>query len=785
VSPGAIISRDEWHVIALSHAPGWARLLSLMAAAMVVALALRERKRGERIPRAVALVILRIVSVGAALVLFFQPALRLANVARVPNHVAVLVDASESMSLAERKGDPTRADRAAKTLAKAKTAFERMSAEHRFDFYTFSGSGSDPGAVLQPTSEIEATTASTAPMGEATHIEEALAAIRTRYDARDLGGVILLSDGIDNGRLAEGGVAGCEDLAHRMDAPIHTVAVGRPGLRDVAIARVDADDFAFVRTALKIEAVVRVIGAKEAGWVGQALPVTLRRDGFPVRTTTVLVEDDKEQYRVEFEFTPDRVGKYLYDISTPVLPGEVLPGNNVRTFLIKVIRDKVRVLQVAGRPSWDERFLRGLLKHDPNVDLISFFILRTPTDIEMVGTDEMSLIPFPTEELFQEQLRSFDVVLLQNFNYAPYGIGAYLGEIGRYVQEGGALAMIGGDLSFDLGGYAHTPIADVLPVELLDLPARSADRLADPTPFRMKLTPEGRAHPMTALKLDLDENEARWGEMPELNGSNLVARARPGATVLGVHPIRRGTDGRPLPVLTIGEAGKGRVLALTTDSSWRWSFGAPTTEVGRGHAYQRFWESAVRWMIRDPALSFLRIETDQAEYHRGQKAAIEVRALGPDYQPLPGAEVQVVVTSQGERPEPVLTQGGKTDESGTLHLQLEPPHPGGYRITARATLSGRPTEEEEVFLVRGAGRELEQPEARQDLLSTLARASGGRFLTADDTGADLSVLSFLEPRIERVNRQRDVELWAGWWTLAIGAGAFALSWFLRRRWGYL
>ena len=97
--------------------------------------------------------------------------------------------------------------------------------------------------------------------------------------------------------------------------------------------------------------------------------------------------------------------------------------NNSRAFVMRVTRDKIRVLQVAGQPSWDVRALRGFFKSDPNVDLISFFILRTHDDIQPVPTDEMSLIPFPTEELFEQQLRSFDVIILQNFEYGRYGIG--------------------------------------------------------------------------------------------------------------------------------------------------------------------------------------------------------------------------------------------------------------------------------------------------------------------------------------------------------------------------
>jgi uncharacterized membrane protein len=632
------------------------------------------------------------------------------------------------------------------------------------------------------------------PRADATHLREALSALRGHYDGRDLGGVLVISDGIDNGRLGgalgDNGALDAEsgDFLKSLDAPVHTAWVGTPGLTDVAIARLYADDFAFVRTSVTVEAVVRVVGrgpGADQPWNGKTLPVVLRRDGVPVKVAEVTVEPGRTDYRVAFNFTPERVGKYLYEISTPVLDGEAIRENNARAFLLKVIRDKIRVLQVTGRPSWDVRFLRAQLKHDPNVDLIAFFILRTPTSIDMVSSEELSLIAFPTEELFQEQLRSFDLVLLQNFNFGPYGIGAYLGEIKRYVEEGGGLAMIGGQLSFTSGGWYGTPVADVLPVELL--PDGPPERLVDLAPFRLQLTAEGRAHPLTALKLDVAQNRARWAELPELHGSNLVARARPGATVLGVHPLRKDSDGKPLPVLTVGEAGKGRVLALTSDDSWRWGFDHSPGESDR--AYQRFWDSAIRWMIRDPALSFLRIETDQAEYTRGQKVQVTVRALGTDYQPLPGAKLDVTVAriptvldvTSTAKPEPLTVQSGVTNDDGELIFELPPPAPGGYRVNARATLTGRAVEEDELFLVRGAGREFEEPEARDDLLRAVAAATGARFVAPSGS---LDGLDFFPPRVVRVNQHRDVELWSRWWMLAVAAGCLALNWALRRRWGY-
>ena len=789
------LTYDEWHVVSLAP---WGRLgqaLSIGAAVVIVALAWKALAHEERWSRRAVLLSLRLGAVTAALVLFFEPAVRLQNVTRLPNHVAILVDRSESMRLSEQPGQPSRAQRANAWLHDQAAALDRLKRDHIVDFYTF-------GDRLEPTTP-EALATASPPHADATRLREALSSLRGRYEGRDLGGVIVLSDGVDNGRFAAGEARGksgapgdksvldveSADFLKSLDAPVHAAWVGQPGLTDVAIARVLADDFAFVRTSVTIEAVVRVVGRGPGPgqpWNGKTLPVTLRRDGVPIKVAEVTIEPGRTEYRVAFSFTPERVGKYLYEISTPLLDGEAIVENNARAFLLKVIRDKIRVLQVTGRPSWDVRFLRGQLKHDPNVDLVAFFILRTPTDLELVPSDELSLIPFPTAELFQEQLRSFDLVFLQNFNFGPYGIGAYLGEIKRYVEEGGGLAMVGGDLSFTSGGWAGTPVADVLPVELL--PEGPPEKLLDLSPFKLQLTADGRAHPLTALRLDVQQNRARWAELPELDGTNLVARARPGATVLGVHPTRKDLDGKPLPVLTVGEANKGRVLALTSDDSWRWGF-ADKAGDDRGRAYQRFWDSAIRWLIRDPALSFLRIETDEPEYARGQKVQITVRALGTDYQPLRGAKLDVTVAriptvldmTSSARPEPVATHSGVTDEDGELDFELPPPAPGGYRITARAALAGRPVEEDQVFLVRGAGRELEEPEARDDLLRAIAAASNGSFR---GPGQSLDGLGYWPPRLVRVNQHRDVELWSRWWMLVIAAGCLSLNWALRRRWGY-
>lgn len=827
----SLLAGKEWNEWRFVLQAPWGRAGVIVAGVVAAAVLLLSflGTRGERSPaRRALLLVLRAGSVAAALVLFLQPAIQLENVTRLPNRVAVLVDASASMGLAEQPGAGTRAERTARLVGGAGAAFDAWRKEHHLDFYTFSdgsdgnGPAAGGGAVatgasetggLTPTSEQQLAQAGSA-TGEATRMREALAALRARYERRDLGGVVVISDGIDNGRFGAAAAAAAaaqkggeepealdaegREFLRGLDAPVHTVWTGRAGLRDLAIARVLADDFAFAKSAIKVEAVVRVLGA--GSWAGRRVPVMLKRDGVPVRTVEVTIDPDQPEQKITFEFTPDRVGKFLYEITAPVLEGDAIPENNHRLFLLKVIRDKIRALLVAGRPSWDERFLRGLLKHNPNVDLISFFILRTPADIEAAPPDEMSLIPFPTEELFLEQLKSFDVVFLQNFNFGPYGIGAYLEQIKGYVLDGGGLAMIGGDLSFTSGGWAHTPVADVLPVELLE--PGPEESLLSPEPFRMRLGAEGRAHPITTLRLDPRENASRWEALPPLDGMNLVARAKPGATVLGVHPALRASDGRPMPAIAVTEAGKGRTLAFLSDSSWRWGFGAaaaPTDESG-ARAYQRFWENAIRWLVRDPELRLLRVESDQGEYRARERPRIAVRAFDAEYKPAANIDVQLAFSRVGAapgEPPPAPPRTVRTDESGEALVELEALPPGGYRVSARAPRGAPSTggtggsgpslamQDEEVFLVRGAARELEDPEARDGLLRAIADASGGRYLGESPSTAELSALPFSAPEVVRVNKHHDLELWSTWLTLLCATLLLSIEWALRRRYGLL
>ena len=760
---------NEYRWVMLSP---WGRIgMTLGGIAVIAIVALSWRaSRGASAWRRATLIGLRTAAAVGALVVFLQPAVELRQVAREPNRIAILVDDSRSMALREKLDGPTRIERVRKLLADSKDTLDAWTVDHKLDFYTFSET---LGATsLQGLASVNAT-------GKATLIRKALDQIRNRYEGRDLAGVVLISDGASTGGFAEDASEGsARDFLKNLDTRVHTVWAAREGLKDVAVAKVMADEFAFVRTVVRIDAVIRTTGLP-----ARQVPVTLSTDGQPLRQKLVDLPGGNQDVTVTFEVTPPRVGRYVYEIAVPVAQGEAVVENNTRSFVIRVIRDKIRVLQVAGQPSWDVRALRQMLKSNPNVDLISFFILRTQDSISLVPNDEMSLIPFPTRELFENQLPSFDLIILQDFEYLPYGIGDYLENIRSYVEGGGGLAMLGGAASFSSGGYYGTPVAAALPVELYG-PFDSGPIL-DTQKFTPALTDAGAMHPVTSLRYSSDDNAAVWKALPQLEGVNIVAGAKPDATVLATNPKLKTKSGKPMPVIVAGEYGKGRSLAVTTDTVWRWGFVAAARPGDNGRQYTKFWENAMRWLIQDPDLRNLHVDSDAVEYVPGAPVRVTVRLLGRDYQPLPNGSVSVVVRRGADpnRAEQVQTAKLAVGDDGTAIYELGGLTPGVYRVEGRASIAGRQVDASDIFLVREGGNELDRPTGDPTALESIATGTRGHALGPADTLP--RGLAFDAPRIVRVDRRTDVELWSRPGLLMLVVGLLGLEWLLRQRSGYL
>jgi uncharacterized membrane protein len=758
---------NAWRLALLSPLPRWALVLLAVGALASIALAWRGLRGEARPRRRAVLVALRAASALVAMFLLAEPAVQLLQTARVKNRLAVLVDTSRSMRFPVEPGGPTRAEAAAAFLASHRGDLERLSDRVDLEWYTFAGdvAPADPGALAR----------GVPPTGGRTDLLGALqgAATGAGGASRRLAGALVLSDGADNARLQDGLSPAPRAELRALGVPVNVVAVARDAPRDLAIERVAVDDFAFVRNTVTVEATIR-----SRGFSGEEVPIVLRREGAVVAEARIRLEAGKDRYQVPLSFAPDATGTFVFTVAAPVLPGEAVTENNQRSFVLRVIRDRVRVLLVAGRPSWDERFLRGLLKQDPNVDLVSFFILRTNAD-NPGPQEELSLIPFPVTEIFGAQLRTFDAVIFLDFAYGPYRsmeIDRYLPNIRDYVRNGGGFAMVGGEQSFGDGRYGETAIAEILPVDPMD---GAGDVGAE---LRPRLTADGRRHPVTTLAPGEGPNDAAWSALPPLAGLNLT-RALPataGATVLLEAPTVL-VDGRPAPVVAIREVGAGRSLAVTTDSSWFWGFGA--AEAGQGNrAYQRFWSSALRWLVRDPDLTPLKVDPDAPSVEPGAPLGMTITARGQDWGPAAGRKVAAELVSEDGK---VVARGEATaGPEGTARLELVPPGPGAYKIVARSggESGGSPDVATSAVAVRGAGPEDTDAAPRPGLLSAVAEATGGTFTALP--GGRLPDLALAAPEVVEIGRRKDVPIWDRWWYLALLGATLSAEWVLRRRWGH-
>ncbi len=665
-----------------------------------------------------------------------------------PGRVVVLVDASRSMGVTEPSGQ-TR-------IALAREVLARLPDAERFHF----GGDLRPGEPL------------TADLG-ATDIAGALQALSRRYAGEALAGVVLVTDGIDRGGLlrleADGSRRLDASALPELPGPLTVVQIGQDrAVPDVAIVDVRAGAFAFLRAPFTIEVdVVRTAVDIDA------TTVTLTRNGQAAGTRRVAF-DEEGRGRVSFPVTPDAPGRFIYELSVPAPPEDAVPGNNSMSRAIRVVRDRMRVLQVCGSPSMDQKFLRLFLKEDPGVDLVSFFILRTMVDM---GSDympqELALIEFPYRKLFADELSTFDLVILQNFDHEPYferDSERLLGNLAEYVKNGGALAFLGGDRSFDLGKYGRTPLAEVLPIEL-----GVRGESVDPAPFAPLLTAAGARHPLTRLAADGAENEALWAQLPVLDGTNLSLGPAKGAAVLLAHPSLTTANG-PLPVLAVGQVGLGRTMALSVDSSWRWSF-AEAGKGGGNQAYLRFWKSAMRWLVGDPDDQAVTIEVARENVEPGevQKAVARVRDAG--FAPLTGATVIGEVLSPSGRTPISLP----TDSQGLATIEVPTAERGAHRVKVRAvSAAGLPLgSAETVYAVVTRDPELDRIAPDSEALRALATATGGLYIAPGTWQAPL----YDDDAARLVRERRESPLWSAPLLGMFVAAMASLAWWSRRRAG--
>jgi hypothetical protein len=817
LTPPAPGESPRWRLEAAPGTPAWLTDpwavggLALAAAVLVGLVYRREGPATTRWPYRFLLSGLRLYLVLLAL-LVLLPQLQLRVERQSWPDIAIVLDTSRSMShsdhyqdAAEREAATRLAEGAAlstpQRLQLAQALVRRRADErddwltallrHKFKvhLYTCAQGRAWLADVTEPDEHARGLQALDALQaeGETSALGTALSQVLDDFSGRPLAAVIMLTDGV----TTEG-----EDLARvaqkRRGVPLFLVGIGDAHEeRDLDLHDLQVEKAVYVNDRVVFEA--RLAGK---GYPDLTVTVTLRErtaDGKEVvlATQPVRVDPQGKPVPVRLVHQPATPGKKTYVLEVPVQPDEKRPADNNRlecTVFVQEVR-VIRVLYVEGSARYEYRYLKNLLERessrDPRNKTIDLSVLLLDADDEYASQDRSARVEFPT----REELGQYDVVILGDVDPKSAKLGERnLKYLADFVRDGGGLLAMAGP-RWNPRAFRDTPLAAVLPVEVLDVPPRDEDRLlADG--YRLERTAAGRLHPILRFHPEEAENTAIWTrQLAELLWWAEGYRVKPGAEVLAVHPGRSaadphrprapGEEGHPLMVQQF--VGAGRSIFLGFDETWRWRL--------REHElrFNQFWIQAVRYLARG-RLGQINLFLDrQTAYRRGMP--IKVTIQFPDNAPPldPQTDVQVLVE---RRPLPPV--GTAEAEVQTLRLAKL----AGTRATYEGLLTRTPEGEYRFWLSAPAVPAAQRPQAlarvrpppgemdrltmNQPDLEQAARATHGRFFTLAAAERLVEELP-AGTRVAVETLRAPQTLWNRAGVFGLALGLLSCEWLLRKR----
>ncbi len=526
---------------------------------------------------------------------------------------------------------------------------------------------------------VEATTTGDGKGG--TRLFSTLGTTLPEIDRSRLAGVLMLSDGQIHDVPKSLDALG-------VDAPMHLLLTGHHDEHDRRLVVEQVPNYGMVGDQ---EEITFRVDDLPAGSSSEPITVTLRQDGEVKQRVAVMSGVPRS---VPFQLS--RAGQTVLELEAAAAPGEVTTLNNRQVFFVNGVRDRLRVLLVSGQPYSGLRVWRNLLKADPAVDLVHFTILRPPEKQDGTPIRELALIAFPSRELFEVKLKEFDLVIFDRYSRRGLLPLAYLDNVARYVENGGALLEIAGpEFAHPLSLY-RTPLAHVLPARPTGIVYERG--------FTPTLTDLGQRHPVTAGLADGLESGK-----PQADGGPPWGRwfRQVDVEAEGSQVLMSGAADRPL--LALNRVGKGRVAQLLSDQIWLWARGF---EGGgpQGLLLRRL----VHWLMQEPELEEEALRAEPT----GDSIAIERRSLHPE------AETATVTAPSGQTSQVTLEPSGQ----GLAHVTVPAKEAGLYRISdGRFTTYAavRPIDAEELSDMR----------ATPDRVAPLIEASGGAVQWLADGGA--------------------------------------------------
>ena len=705
---------------------------------------------------------LRVLALAALVLFLFRPIAVLPPAGSRDAVVAVLVDVSRSMRLADADGQ-TRIARAT-ALLKGELGLP-LTSRFKTEIYAV-GDGLAPAKVDALAAD-----------ARRTDLSGALAAVRERYRGQRVVGFVVLSDGGDTaGGAGRAGSAGGAEAGGSGDVggpPVFTVGIGSPdGPRDREVLGITAGDPRLDHATVDLH-----VTAVSSGFGRAPFSLRVLGNGRLLDTRRLVPAADGSPIDQIVTVSPDPLNATVYTAEIPRDEAEPVAENNSRSLLVSPAGRKRRVLIVEGAPGFEHSFIARALAADPGLEIDS--VTRKGKNgegqdtffIQAGGGRSANLtFGFPAT---REQMFLYDALVIANVE-GDFFSRAQLKTAADFVAErGGGLLVLGGK-SFAQRGLSATPLEEVLPVELNDRLGglvRTAFSGDLPPHNRLVLTPEGEAHPIMRLGASPDETRKLWSALPALAASAPLGGPRPGATILA---LTTAPGGGLFPVVAVQRYGQGRSMIFAGEASWRWKMLVPSTD----RSYEFFWRQSARW-LSSAAPDPVAIRVPDAP-EPGDAITVDVDARDAQFAPVTDASVEATLTVPGGATQPLRLRHADA-AGGRYTAPLAAEQPGLYRIHAEARRGAALLGAADRWMyVGGADREFADPRLNEGFLRRVARNSGGRYVRAADAS---KVPGWLEAAVPQNAAPERRDLWHEPWAFALVIVLLSAEWILRRRWG--
>jgi len=704
----------------------------------------------------VVLVLVRLSFVAVLLFCLARPTLVLKAAVPQQNFLGVLVDDSRSMMIADDEGQPRSQFVQRQFTGPNAALLQDLSKRFVLRFFKFSSSAGRVASLSEAHYE-----------GTATRLGDALERARDELSGLPLAGLVMITDGADTSDVS------LDDPLASLKArsiPVFPVGLGQERFtRDIQISRVETP-----RVALKGSALVVDVVVSQTGYSGKTVALNVEDGGRIVTSQPITLPPDGQSLSAKVRFTANDAGARLFRFRIAPQEGEEVTQNNARDALLEVRDRHERILYYEGEPRPEAKFILNAVDGDKNIDVV--LLQRTAENKYMrrnVSDQNELLGGFPKT---REELFAYRALIIGSVEAAAF-TPEQLRMIADFVNKrGGGLLMLGGRRAFAEGGWAGTPVGEVLPVVLENDTGRKG-----PEYFSMlavRPTRDGASSPVTQIADTEEHSSDRWNEMPEVSTVNPIRAVKPGATVLLTATDKQKQD---QVVLAYQRYGRGKAVAMPIQDSWAWKMDAKIPVEDLTHA--TYWRRLVRWLV-DGVPDLVNVTTTQDRVEPGEAVRIVAEVSDKAYAEVNDSHVVATVTSPSGKKSDFPMEWTVTRD-GEYRASFVPDEPGLYDIkvdAARASGDQKSLGTSEVHLRASAGdAEYFDAAMRGSLLRRIAEDTGGHFFTASNASLVPEAVTYTGRGVTVVEER---DLWDMPILLLLLLGLLSAEWAFRRVRGF-